>query len=95
MNAEKKLEEWMAEAEERKLEKMAEEYIKKKAKELKKGKGKGGKDVDKYVNKYREDSAKCMEEVERSVRESIKTLVGSKRKGAEAKESNSKKFKIW
>lgn len=95
VNAEKKLEEWMAEAEDRKLEKMAEEYIKKKAKELKKGKGKGGKDIDKYVNKYREDSAKCMEEVERSVRESIKSLVGSKRKGAEAKESNSKKFKIW
>lgn len=95
VNAEKKLEEWMAEAEERKLEKMAEEYIKKKAKELNKGKGKGGKDIDKYVNKYREDSAKCMEEVERSVRESIKSLVGSKRKSAEAKESNSKRFKIW
>ncbi|KAK6142698.1 hypothetical protein DH2020_023046 [Rehmannia glutinosa] len=42
VNAEKKLEEWRAEAEERKLEKMAEEYIKKKTKEvMKSGKSKG------------------------------------------------------
>lgn len=95
VNAEKKLEEWKAEAEERKLEKMAEEYIKKKSKEMKKTKGKGGEDVEKYVDKYREDSAKCMEEVERSVRESIKSLVASKRKGAQGVESSSKRFKIW
>ncbi|KAK6142739.1 hypothetical protein DH2020_023087 [Rehmannia glutinosa] len=42
VNAEKKLEEWRAEAEERKLEKRAEEYIKKKTKEVvKSGKSKG------------------------------------------------------
>lgn len=97
VNAEKKLEEWRAEAEERKLEKMAEEFIKKKTKEaLKSGKGKGGDSADKYVAKYREDSAKCMEEVERSVRESIKGLMSSKRKGqADGSESASKRFKIW
>lgn len=99
VNAEKKLEEWRAEAEERKLEKIAEEFIKKKAKEMvKNGKGKGGVDADKYVQKYKEDSAKCMEEVERSVRESLKGLVSSmkKRKGAsEDNESDAKRFKIW
>ncbi|XP_011093038.1 protein SDE2 homolog isoform X2 [Sesamum indicum] len=97
VNAEKKLEEWRAEAEERKLEKMAEEYIKKKAKEVvKKGKSNGGDSAEKYVAKYREDSAKCMEEVERSVRESIKGLVSSKRKSsAVGGESDSKRLKIW
>lgn len=97
VNAEKKLEEWRAEAEERKLEKMAEDYIKKKTKEaVKKGKNSKGESSEKYVAKYREDSAKCMEEVERSVRESIKALVSSKRKNAvEAGESESKRLKIW
>ncbi|KAJ8529282.1 hypothetical protein K7X08_036117 [Anisodus acutangulus] len=96
VNAEKKLEEWRAEAEERKLEKMAEEFLKKNAKEAaKKGKGVKGDNTDKYVQKYREDSAKCMEEVERSVRESLKGFASSKRKGAELNESNSKKLKIW
>ncbi|KAK4415836.1 Replication stress response regulator SDE2 [Sesamum alatum] len=97
VNAEKKLEEWRAEAEERKLEKMAEEYIKKKAKEVvKNGKSNGGDSAEKYVAKYREDSAKCMEEVEKSVRESIKGLASSKRKSsAEGSESDSKRLKIW
>ncbi|PIN02171.1 hypothetical protein CDL12_25315 [Handroanthus impetiginosus] len=97
VNAEKKLEEWRAEAEERKLEKMAEDFLKKKMKEvLKKGKGNGGDSAEKYVAKYREDSAKCMEEVERSVRESIKGLMDSKRKsGAEGSEHASKRLKIW
>ncbi|KAI3444421.1 hypothetical protein Pfo_001086 [Paulownia fortunei] len=97
VNAEKKLEEWRAEAEERKLEKMAEDFIKKKAKEaVKSGKSNGGDSAEKYVAKYREDSAKCMEEVERSVRESIKGLMSSKRKShAEGSESASKRLKIW
>ncbi|CAI9763844.1 unnamed protein product [Fraxinus pennsylvanica] len=97
VNAEKKLEEWRAEAEERKLEKMAEDYIKKKTKEaVKKGKNSKGDSSEKYVAKYREDSAKCMEEVERSVRESFKGLVSSKRKNAvEAGEPESKRLKIW
>ncbi|KAL3815126.1 hypothetical protein ACJIZ3_016394 [Penstemon smallii] len=97
VNAEKKLEEWRAEAEERKLEKMAEDFIKKKAKEVvKSGKRNGGDSSEKYVAKYREDSAKCMEEVERSVRESIKELASSKRKGGvEGSKSDSKRVKIW
>nr|XP_004231217.1 replication stress response regulator SDE2 [Solanum lycopersicum] len=97
VNAEKKLEEWRAEAEERKLEKMADEFLKKNAKEAaKKGKkGATGSNTDKYVQKYREDSAKCMEEVDRSVRESLKGFVSSKRKGVELNESESKKLKIW
>ncbi|CAN4108427.1 unnamed protein product [Withania somnifera] len=97
VNAEKKLEEWRAEAEERKLEKIAEEFLKKNAKEgAKKGnKGVKGDNTDKYVQKYREDSAKCREEVEKSVRESLKGIVSSKRKGVQLNESDSKKLKIW
>lgn len=97
VNAEKKLEEWRAEAEERKLEKMADDYIKKKTKEVvKSGKSNGVNSVEKYVAKYREDSAKCMGEVERSVRESLKGLASSKRKTNEdGTESGSKRFKIW
>ncbi|KAL7083131.1 hypothetical protein ACP275_14G143000 [Erythranthe tilingii] len=97
VNAEKKLEEWRAEAEERNLEKMADAYIKKKTKELvKSGKSNGGSSADKYVAKYREDSAKCMEEVKRSVMESVKGFESSKRKsGAEGNGSDSKRLKIW
>lgn len=97
VNAEKKLEEWRAEAEERKLEKMADDFLKKKAKEIKKsGKGNGGDGAEKYVAKYREDSEKCREEVERSVRESVKGMMNTKRKSkAEGNESASKRFKIW
>ncbi|KAL8162455.1 hypothetical protein V2J09_013944 [Rumex salicifolius] len=101
VNAEKKLEEWMAEEEQRKLEKAAEGYIKKMTKAAKK-KG-GGAGAEKYVQKYREDSAKCVEEVERSVRESVgELLVGKKRKVMEKMEAkavkekiDSKKLKIW
>ncbi|KAL6951930.1 hypothetical protein U1Q18_046491, partial [Sarracenia purpurea var. burkii] len=96
VNAEKKLEEWREEAEERRLEKVAEDFIKKKAKAaVKKGGGSG--DAEKYVEKYREDSTKCMEEVEKSVREAIGSYVNSKRKIAVsgASESDVKRFKIW
>uniref|UniRef100_A0A5B7AQB0 Ubiquitin-like domain-containing protein n=1 Tax=Davidia involucrata TaxID=16924 RepID=A0A5B7AQB0_DAVIN len=94
VNAEKKLEEWRAEAEERRLEKIAEEFIKKKAKAVKKAGGSGN--AEKYVEKYREDSAKCMEVVEKSVRESIASYVNSKRKVAsETNGSEAKRLKIW
>ncbi|XP_057463975.1 uncharacterized protein LOC130753848 [Actinidia eriantha] len=90
VNVEKKLEEWKAEAEERRLEKIAEDFIKKKVKAVKKGGGSG--DAEKYVQKYRVDSAKCMEEVEKSVRESI-----GKRKVAAGvvRGSDAKRLKIW
>lgn len=95
VNAEKKLEEWRAEAEERELEKIADEFIKKKAK-ASKGSG-SGKSEEKYIEKYREDSAKCIEEVEASVRESIGLIVNSKRKrlAAAGGGQDSKRLKIW
>lgn len=99
VNAEKKMEEWLAEEKERKLEKAAEEFIKKKAKTVKKAGGGDG--TEKYVEKYRKDSAKCMEDVDKSVRES---LAGGFRKskrtvaGIDVEDgsgSKSKKLKIW
>jgi len=99
VNAEKRLEEWKAEQEERRLEKVAENYLKKMAK-----KGKGGKKeegAEKYVEKYREESARCVEDVEKSVRESVAELLaaGKKRKLMEklkGKEGvDAKKMKIW
>nr|GMD66919.1 protein SDE2 homolog [Ipomoea batatas] len=97
VNAEKRLEEWKAEAEERKLEKMAEDYINEKKGSGIGSRSKTGESADKYVAKYREDSAKCMEEVEGSVRESLKGFIASKRKAAAAElnHSDSKKLKIW
>uniref|UniRef100_A0A6N2MZR2 Ubiquitin-like domain-containing protein n=1 Tax=Salix viminalis TaxID=40686 RepID=A0A6N2MZR2_SALVM len=80
VNAEKKLEEWRAEEEDRRLEKIAEEFIKKKAKKGKKGVGDG--EAEKYVAKYREDSAKCAAVVEEAVREVLGNGNGfRKRKG--------------
>lgn len=95
VNAEKKLEEWKAEAEDRRLEKLAEEFLKKKAKEVKKGKGKDG-EVEKYLEKYRQDSEKCMEAVDESVRESFALYQDGKRKVLPAAGgSASKRMKIW
>ncbi|KAK9076368.1 hypothetical protein SSX86_004702 [Deinandra increscens subsp. villosa] len=99
VNAEKKMEEWLAEEKERKLEKVAEEFIKKKSKAVKKAGGGDG--AEKYVEKYRKDSAKCMEDVDKSVRESLSGgFLNSKRKlGGQVMEtgngSKSKKLKIW
>ncbi|XP_071716937.1 uncharacterized protein [Rutidosis leptorrhynchoides] len=101
VNAEKKMEEWLAEEKERKLEKVADDYIKKKSKGAKKAGGGGGDGAEKYVEKYRKDSAKCMEDVEKSVRESLAgEFAKSKRKGFGTEGENggsskSKKMKIW
>ncbi|KAF8379692.1 hypothetical protein HHK36_029136 [Tetracentron sinense] len=92
VNAEKKLEEWKAEAEERKLEKIAEDFIKKKAKAVKKS---GSGESEKYIAKYREDSEKCMGELDASVRESLGLLQKSKRKISPQSASASKRLKIW
>lgn len=95
VNAEKKLEEWKAEADDRRLEKLAEEFLKKKAKEVKKGKGKEG-EVEKYLQKYREDAERCMEKVEESVKESFRLYRDAKRKVLPAVGgSSSKRVKIW
>ncbi|XP_076888552.1 uncharacterized protein LOC143539008 [Bidens hawaiensis] len=97
VNAEKRMEEWVAEEKERKLEKAAEEFIKKKAKSAKRGGGGGGDGAEKYVEKYRKDSEKCREEVEKSVRESLAGGFLKKRKGegVEEEDSKAKKLKIW
>ncbi|KAM0015952.1 putative Ubiquitin-like domain-containing protein [Helianthus debilis subsp. tardiflorus] len=94
VNAEKKMEEWLAEEKERKLEKVAEEFLKKNAKKVKKAGGGDG--AEKYVEKYRKDSEKCREEVDKSVRESLSGGFLSKRKGVEDGDgSKAKKLKIW
>ncbi|EEF39072.1 conserved hypothetical protein [Ricinus communis] len=94
VNAEKRLEEWKAEEEERRMEKIAEEFIKKNVKKGKKGVGDG--EADKYVAKYREDSAKCAKEVEEAVREACANGNG-KRKGKVVKAVglDAKRLKIW
>ncbi|MBA0688794.1 hypothetical protein Goari_006561 [Gossypium aridum] len=88
VNAEKRLEEWKAEEEERKLEKMAEDFIKKKAKNGKKGVGDG--EAEKYVAKYREQSARCVAVVE----ESVKAACLGKRKAVPGG-ADPKRLKIW
>ncbi|KAK4801335.1 hypothetical protein SAY86_021822 [Trapa natans] len=97
VNAEKKLEEWRAEEEERKLEKIAEDFIKKASKTGKKGVHDG--EAHKYVEKYREESAKCVAQVELSVREAVgssATLKRSlKRKAGVDTALDVKKLKNW
>ncbi|MCL7027860.1 hypothetical protein MKW94_013617 [Papaver nudicaule] len=98
VNAERKLEEWKAEEEERKLEKVAEDFLKKKGKELKKT---GSKGDDKYIEKYRMDSEKCCEGVENAVRDAFKSSVGEaagkrKKKSFPSTSGNSeKRLKLW
>ncbi|XP_022757550.1 protein SDE2 homolog [Durio zibethinus] len=89
VNAEKRLEEWKAEEEERKLEKIAEDFIKKKAKTGKKGVGDG--EAEKYVQKYREQSARCVAVVEESVRAACQN---GKRKAVPGG-ADPKRLKIW
>ncbi|KAI9182586.1 hypothetical protein LWI28_026899 [Acer negundo] len=90
VNAEKKLEEWRAEEEGRKLEKIAEDFLKKEAKKGKKGVGDG--QAEKYVAKYREVSAKCAAKVEESVREACGN---GKRRAVSGTAADAKRLKIW
>lgn len=92
VNAERKLEEWKADAEDRRLEKLGEQFLRKRAKETKKN---SSVDVDKYLEKYREDSAKCMKEVDESVRQSFDLYRDLKRKTCPSSQRSSKRFKIW
>lgn len=93
MNAEKKLEEWKMEEEERKLERIAEDFIKKKTKTGKKGVGDGA--AAKYVDKYREESAKCVAMVEESVREACASKRKKNNKNKVAQVPDAKRLKIW
>ncbi|KAM0876010.1 hypothetical protein ACQ4PT_036471 [Festuca glaucescens] len=88
VNAERRLEEWRAEAGDRQLEKLAEDFLKKKAKESGRG-GVRAAEVDKYLEKYRRDAESCVNAVEESVRASL-----GKRK-AVPKPRDAKKLKIW
>ncbi|KAF4384575.1 hypothetical protein F8388_003882 [Cannabis sativa] len=98
VNAEKRLEEWKATEEERKLEKKAHDFLKKVAKKGKKGAGDGA--AEKYVAKYREESERCVSEVLDSVREAVKGKreegLKGKRKGAfKGDAADAKRLKIW
>ncbi|KAI4328905.1 hypothetical protein L6164_021223 [Bauhinia variegata] len=94
VNAEKRLEEWKAEEAERKLERVAEEFLKKQAKKGKKGVGEG--EAQKYVAKYREVSERCSAEVAESVKEAFMSLNGKRKDSETAKDKkDSKKLKIW
>ncbi|WVZ69273.1 hypothetical protein U9M48_018086 [Paspalum notatum var. saurae] len=92
VNAERRLEEWKAEAGGRQLEKLAEDFIKKKAKEAGRGGGPSAAEVDKYLEKFRKDAEICVNTVEESVRASL-----GKRKTAPKPSSgaDAKKLKIW
>lgn len=91
MNAEKRLEEWKEGEEERKLERLAEEFLKKQASRVKEGVGNGA--TQKYVKRYREESDKCIEAVDLALKESF---MSGKRKGKIGVESEkSKRLKIW
>ncbi|KAJ1284798.1 hypothetical protein BS78_03G232800 [Paspalum vaginatum] len=92
VNAERRLEEWKAEAGDRRLEKLAEDFIKKKAKEAGRGGGPSAAEVDKYLEKFRKDAEICVNAVEESVRASL-----GKRKTAPKPSSgaDAKKLKIW
>ncbi|XP_072951232.1 uncharacterized protein [Typha angustifolia] len=92
VNAEKRLEEWKAEAEDRQLEKLAQQFLKKKAKEVKKSSSSG---VDKYLEKYKQDAERCVGEVEESVRQSFELYKDSKRKILPGSGKSSKRLKIW
>ncbi|XP_027350827.1 replication stress response regulator SDE2 [Abrus precatorius] len=91
VNAEKRLEEWKAGEEERRLEKVAEDFLKKQMKKGKKGVGDG--EAHKYVAKYREESERCVAEVALSVKEAL----SCKRKSPSQSSlpHDAKKFKIW
>ncbi|WZY83102.1 hypothetical protein YC2023_029486 [Brassica napus] len=91
VNAEKRLEEWKEGEEERKLERLAEEFLKKQASRVKEGVGNGA--TQKYVKRYREESDKCIEAVDLALKESF---MSGKRKGKIGVESEkSKRLKIW
>jgi hypothetical protein len=92
VNAERRLEEWKAEAGDRQLEKLAEDFIKKKAKEAGRRGGPSEAEVNKYLEKYRKDAEICVNAVEESVRASLgKRKTGTKPPGG----SDAKKLKIW
>uniref|UniRef100_A0A0C9RUB4 TSA: Wollemia nobilis Ref_Wollemi_Transcript_12730_1914 transcribed RNA sequence n=1 Tax=Wollemia nobilis TaxID=56998 RepID=A0A0C9RUB4_9CONI len=99
VNAEKKLEEWKAEAQERHLETVAEEYLKKQMKQKRKVDPTSEEGVA-DVEKYRAEASRAMEEVESAVKdglvEALRLRQNGKRKMAEeAVRTNAKRAKLW
>lgn len=101
VNAEKKLEEWKAEAQERHLEKVAEDYLKK---QVNKGKGKkAGKELDEGavdVEKYRSEAERAMEGVELAVKDGLLEAMRVRHKGKRKMIEDStsvmpKRSKLW
>jgi len=99
VNAEKKLEEWKAEAQERQLEKIAEDYLKKQAKIMKKSdprSDEGARDVE----KYRTEASRAMEAVECAVKDGLQEALrlqqnGKRKKIEEPQFVDRKRAKLW
>lgn len=94
VNAEKKLKEWKADAEERALEKTAEEYLKKATKAKEEDNG-----VFEELEKFRAETSQAMEEVESAVASGLvaarKSSTNSKRKVEEDAAVLEKRARIW
>jgi hypothetical protein len=94
VNAEKKLKEWKADAEERELEKTAEEFLKKATKAKEEDNG-----VFEELEKFRAETSHAMEEVELAVAsglvEARKSNSSSKRKVQEEAAMLEKRARLW
>ncbi|AEE81965.1 putative protein [Arabidopsis thaliana] len=91
VNAENRLQEWKDGEEGRNLEKKALEYLKKQSNKVKQGVGNGA--TQKYVNKYKEESDKCILAVDLALNESFKNGKRKAKIGAESEKK--KRLKIW
>lgn len=99
VNAEKKLEDWKAEAHERQLEKIAEDYLKKQAKNMKKSdpRSDGG---AREVEIYRTEASRAMEAVESAVKDGLQEALklhqnGKRKKIEEPQIVDAKRPKLW
>lgn len=94
VNAEKKLKEWKADAEERALEKTAEDFLKKATKAKEEDNG-----VFEELEKFRAETSQAMEEVESAVASGLvaarKSSTNSKRKVEEDAAVLEKRARIW
>lgn len=94
VNAEKKLKEWKADAEERELEKTAEEFLKKATKAKEEDNG-----VFEELEKFRAETSHAMEAVEQAVAsglvEARKSNSSSKRKVQEEAAMLDKRARLW
>lgn len=94
VNAEKKLKEWKADAEERELEKTAEEFLKKATKAKEEDNG-----VFEELEKFRAETSEAMEEVQLAVASGLvaarKSNTSSKRKVEEEAAAFEKRARLW